>query len=356
MGITIKRKDAEDIFLRALQLARSERALPKEWIDQTNNVAAAESKTFTAVLGTALLAKATDRHIHTLALREDAGHKGWSARSLAKEVLVPCCKRADIDIRTTGAEPLNNQPFLRANVVSPEMKVRPGTEADLEYLCQCLELADFLENETALAAFAAFLRARIKASGGDKGVAIEGKPLAMARLVESTVAFVAAHIEGGKVGQALVAAILDLVFEDVRTRKVNDPGRKWPGDVGAFVAGKLSLSVEVKQRAFTETEVVQFVDRLATAKVSRGLVAALAQGSTLLATERLSVAALKKHGLLLDVVVGARRLLLDTIRYIDDTKLALLPTLGLKRLKEIEASEKVQRAWVEATTEQQPAE
>jgi len=353
MGITIGRHAAEEVFQRALHLARSDAELPAEWIERTDRVASSGNKTFTPVLGTALLAKATDRHIDAFSLREDGSHKSYSARSLAKDVFVPCCKVADIDIRTTGAEPLNNQPFLRADRIGVEMNVRRGTEGDLAYLCECLERADFRENETAVAALAAFLRARIKATGDLEEVGIEGRPLAMIRLVDSVAAFVEAHSEGGKVGQAIVAAILDLVHKEVRTRKINDPGRGWRGDVGAFVEGRISLSVEVKQRPFTESEVLQFIDRLGADRVPRGVVAALAQGGVHLDADRVSEGA-TRYGVALDIVVGVRRLLLDVIRHIPGDPheaMALLPKLGLQRLKEIEASEAIQRAWVEATTE-----
>lgn len=354
MGITIDRRGAEGVFQRALRLARSDAELPEEWITRTDKVALAKSQTFTPALGTALLAKATDRRVDALSLKKRAGHKSYSARGLAKGVLVPQCRIADIDIRTKGAEPLNNHPFFGEASVDESLEVKNGSEEDLAYLCECLRAADFLENESAVAAFAAFLRARIRATGELEEVGIEGKPLATARLVDSTSAFVESHSEGGKVGQALVAAILDLVFRDVRTRKVNDPSRNWTGDVGAFVENKVSLSVEVKQRAFTESEVLQFIDRLGADCLPRGLVAALAQGGSPLDAHQLAEVARSRFGVTLDIVLGVKRLLLDTIRYIPEDPhevMALLPKLGLQRLKEIEASEEVQRAWVEATTE-----
>jgi len=354
MGITVDRRTAEGVFQQALRLARSDVALPAEWIERTDRVAASTNKTFTPALGTALLAKATDRHVDAFSLREGGSHKSYSARSLAKNVLVPCSRVADIDIRTTGAEPLNNQPFLRADRIGVELNVRRGTEADLAYLCECLARADFLENETALAALAAFLRSRIKASGELEEVGIEGRPLVMARLVEATAAFVAAHSEGGKVGQAVIAAALDLVHGEVRTRRINDPSRGWTGDIGVFVQGRISLSVEVKQRPFVESEVLQFIDRLGAERVPRGLVAALGQGNAPLDTERLAASAWTRFGIALDIVLGFRRLLLDVIRHIrgdPHEAMDLLPKFGLQRLKEIEASEGAQQAWVEATTE-----
>lgn len=353
MGITIDRRAAEEVFQQALRLARSDAALPEEWIERTARIANAKSQTLTPALGTALLAKATDRRVDALSLQTGSSHKSYSARGLATGVLVPQCRIAGIDIRTKGAEPLNNQPFFGASSVSESLKVKKGTEGELRFLCECLREADFLENEAALAALAAFIRSRIKATGELEEVGIEGRPLAMARLVEATAAFVEEHSEGGKVGQAIVAAILDLVHADVRTRKVNDPSRRWTGDVGAFVDGRVSLSVEVKQRPFTESEVLQFLDRLGAERVPRGVVAALAQGNAPLEADRVAEGAMR-YGVALDIVLGVRRLLLDVIRHIPGDPhdaMDLLPKLGLQRLKEIEASEQVQRAWVEATTE-----
>lgn len=177
MGITIDRRAAEDVFQRALRFARSDAEMSEDWVARTDRVATSKNKTFTPALGTALLVKATDRHIDAFSLREEGGHKSYSARSVAKDVFVPCCKVADIDIRTTGAEPLNNQPFLRADRISVAMKVRRGTEADLAFLCECLEEADFLENEEAVIALASFLRARIRAAGELEAVGIDGRPL-----------------------------------------------------------------------------------------------------------------------------------------------------------------------------------
>lgn len=106
MGLTIDREQATIRFGQALVLARTDAVLPDEWIERTRRIGAARSKTFTPVVGTALLAKATDDAVDALSLREDESHKGYSARSVAKEVFVPCCVRAGIDIRNRGAEPL----------------------------------------------------------------------------------------------------------------------------------------------------------------------------------------------------------------------------------------------------------
>lgn len=353
MGIRIDRLAATSMFEQALRLARSESPVPEHWVDKTKRVASSKNITFLPVLGTALLAKATDRRVDAFSLREDEGHKSYSARSLAKDVFVPCCRTAGIDIRTTGAEPLNNQPFLRAEKISDGLKVRKSTVDDLRFLCECLTEADFLEDDFALMALAAFLRSRVDSALDSEVVAIDGTALAIGRLISAIENFVVNHVEGGRVGQALVAAVMDLVFEDVRTRRINDPSRGWTGDVGVFVGGRLSMSIEVKQRSMTKSEILQFMDRLVSDGVRRGLVAALAQVAGQLDARRLESTALERFGLHLDIVVGIRRLLLDTLRYVPNQEkaVALLPEFGLKRLRDIESSETVLAAWVKATTE-----
>ena len=350
MGLTIDRKAAEKVFAKALALARSSKPLPAEWLERTRLVAKAKSKTFTPVLGNALLAKATDRRVDAFSLREGEGHKSYSARSLAKEVFVPACASAGIDIRSTGAEPLNNQPFFHAERIGPDINVRENAREELAYLCECIERVDFLENQKALQALAAFLRARLAATGAIHKVELGTLRLSLAGLEKALDSFVAEDPEGGKTGQAIGAAILDLVFEDVRTRRVNDPGVKWPGDVGVFVKDKLLQSAEVKQRPATETEILLFAQRLQKAGVGRALVLAFAQGKAPLDPESLREKAAGLYGIELAVFLKPSQLLREAVRWAQhEVPVALdaLPKGGLSRLGEIEASQGRREAWAE---------
>ncbi len=350
MGLTIDRRAAEKVFAKALARARSRRPLPREWLDRTRRVAEAKSKTFTPALGTALLAKATDRRIDAFSLREGEGHKSYSARNLAKEVLVPQCIASGIDIRTTGAEPLNNQPFFHSQKIGPDIHVRENARDDLLYLCESLERADFLENENALNALAAFLRARLEVSEPPSRVSIGKVRMSLGELEKIVDEFMEGEPEGGKIGQALGAAMLDLVFEDVRTRRVNDPGVKWPGDVGVFIEEKLIESVEVKQRPATETEILLFAQRLQKTAVQRALVLAFAQAEAKLDLEALGRKAAELYGVELVVFLRPSELLREAIRWARrdlPASLDLLPTRGLARLTDIEASQARRRAWAE---------
>ena len=55
--------------------------------------------------------------------------------------------------------------------------------------------------------------------------------IAKVQLLEAAVQFTDEDSEGGKRGQALAAAAFDLVFDDVRMGRINDPSRRFPGDV-----------------------------------------------------------------------------------------------------------------------------
>jgi hypothetical protein len=346
MGLNIPRIAAERVFAKALKLARSRAPLPTEWIDRTRRVAESKSKTFTPVLGTALLAKATDRRVDAFALRESEGHKSYSARSLAKEVLVPCCVKAGIDIRSSGAEPLNNQPFLRATRISTNLEVKANAKADLQYLCECITRVDFLEDDSATKALAAFLRARSAATAARASVVIGRGVLPLQALEVAVDHYLEGDSEGGKTGQAVVAAILDLVFANVLTKRINDPSMKWPGDVGVFEKDRLVLSAEVKQRSFSETEILLLAKRLADAGAHRALIAALKQDDPL-DDLALRVSG-QEYGVEVFVYRQASVLLREGIRFAGrdlPVSLELFPARVLARLDEIEVSEARRLEW-----------
>ena len=348
VGLTIDKRTATERFGDALALARSNDPLPDEWLERTRSVSRARNKTFTPALGTALLAKATDDAVDALSLREDESHKGYSARSLAKEVLVPCCVRAGIDIRNKGGEPLNNQPFLRAARIGTHLKVKANAVEELKYLVESIERADFLRGRDALMALAAFLRARIEASELGTPIALGPGVLELAQLVAVLDKFLSGDPEGGKVGQAMATAVLDLVFADVKTKKINDPSSKWPGDVGAFDRGTQVLSGEVKQRPMTDAEILLFAQRLQAAEVHRGLIMAFGQGKEPLDDERLRYRAHRLCGVDLAFYCSAGSMLREAVLFApQDTPLSLakFPRCALVRMAELEVSSPRMQEW-----------
>ncbi len=346
MGVRLDYALAEDRLKAALELATSNAPLPDEWLERTARVGLSNSLTFTPMLGTALLAKATDDHVSALALKEGAAHNAYSARGIGHEVLVPFAQRHKINLRTTGAEPLNNQPFFRYEVVDRDMKVKAGSQQDLYYLVECLERADFLRAEEALLALAAFLRVRVLDAATELvGLDLPGT-IPLDALFAATQAFVVRDAEEGRRGQAFAAAALDLVFETVKTRRVHDPSRNWPGDVGVYDRfGNLMLSVEVRQKLVTDQDVSQFSRRLASADIRRGAIFALAVGQGALPhpsdpSERSSL-----H---LEVIVGVEHVLRTCVlmsRYPMDELLEQFPRQILRRLYELECRSATLDQW-----------
>src|SRR2546426_1451527 len=160
MPIRLDDAQARRRFAEALELARSGRELPAQWLERTRKVAQSPNRTFVAMLGTALLAKATDAQVDAFSLKTRDSPRAYSARSLCKDVLMPAATTARINMGATGREPLNNQPFFRYDRVGPDMAVRAGTRPHLDYLCDCLRAVERLDAAQALEALAAFLRVR----------------------------------------------------------------------------------------------------------------------------------------------------------------------------------------------------
>ena len=265
---------------------------------------------------------------------------------------MPACVAAGIDLRSTGAEPLNNQPFLRADRISADLNVKPKARKQLEYLCECLEQADFLENESALEALAAFIRTRIEATGSRPTVILGKATRALPNLEQVLDDFVAGDSEGGKTGQACTAAILDMAFESVTTKRINDPSSKWPGDVGVFdgATGALVLSAEVKQRPFAESEILLFVKRLSHAGVHRALVAAFGQGATALDVQGLRDKADDLYAVELAVFTEPSALLREAMLFSDadlPVSLVRFPERMMARLTEMEASAERRQDWAD---------
>jgi hypothetical protein len=335
-------------FQEALDLARSDTPLPPEWLERARKVGQSPSKTFIAMLGTALLAKATDARVDPFALKTRKHRSAYSARSLCKDVLVPCAVEAGVHLGTTGREPLNNQPFFRHERVGPDMTVRPSVRPHLDYLCDSLATMKSLDEKQAIRALAAFLRVRIE-EGPHRAVplAIE-RAIGVPDLAQSISRFISSDPENGKRGQALVAACLDLIFEDVKTTRVYDPSRHWPGDVVAMTDDTITLAVEVKQRPASDTELLQFAERCAQMNVHRAIAATLDPGQGPLYVDELRQEAWRRHGVHLSILEDASDLVHAALTWTSkplSEALAELPQLMATRLEEVEVSDEGLAAW-----------
>lgn len=341
MGLAVNLADAHARLEEAVQWAVSERAVPVEWTDWTNRVDASPSKTFTVALGTALLARATNPNVDALALKATSGPNAYSARSVGHRVLVPGAVEHGYDLRATGREPLNNQPFFRYDRINEIDRIHASARPFLPALIGACAAANELSAGEAVAALSAFLRVRIEAALSRQVFDLRGARVSMKDLIEQTEDFVTSDPEGGRRGQAFVAAAFDLASRHVRSSRVNDPSRRFPGDVQVLDGVVAVLAVEVRQKVVSHIEALQFAETLRKAAVATGLVAMLDPGQHELDVYDLLVDAETLHGVTLGVAYGVQDVLVSAAIWSGKSLAAVLsdfPQRMLARLEEIDTS------------------
>ncbi len=229
------------------------------------------------------------------------------------------------------------------------MKVRTNTRVHLAYLCESLGAAEALDQDGSLLALAAFLRVRLSEVPKPLTLELGKRILGVNDLVGAVTRFVTANPEGGKRGQAFVAAAFDLVFEHVKTSRINDPGRHWPGDVVIMRGNSVTLTVEVKQRRATDAEIRLFVARAREYGIDRAAVATLDPSQPVLPIDDLRSDAWRRQDVLLSVLEDIPAVLHAALTWTGqplDKALSAFPKMMAERLKELEVSPEGQLEWI----------
>lgn len=226
------------------------------WLERAKQVWALEERTYFPMYGTSLLARALDPEVDVFAIREKGG--GYSARSLCHNVLVPFVRRKGWSLKATGDEPLNNQPFFRVQESLKE-HVKVKNPSSFKRLIEEMEKVQGASPSEALIGLAAFLWVCRYNAPRPRQLAIFDikKADLVAPILREIALFVRSNSEGGRVGQALVAAALDASYgpERVRTSRVNDPSRDGFADVQVlFDESGVAAVYEVKQRSMPSAE------------------------------------------------------------------------------------------------------
>lgn len=347
MASTFNYDNARIVLEEACMRAESKELLSIEWHRTTALIAACRVKTYTPMLGTGLLARATDDTIDALSIKADSGEHAYSARSLCHQVLVPESVRRGFDLRARGREPLNNQPFFRYDRVDRIVRVKYPT--DFRMLLDALRHVGTLDKVDAREGLAAFVRQRLEAAHSVSHPTVDSSGIDFRRLIHDCSLFLAEDAEGGKRAQAIVAAALDVGYGDVRARRVNDPSRDIPGDVHVFSEGLPIVAVEVRAKPVPMTEILQFAEAVAKAGIPRALVVVLAAGQVAIDEKELWVEAWERNGVVVGLVGSVEDLLLQVFQWAD----VALPQgierfceSGMTRLVEIEAAEESLQSWV----------
>jgi hypothetical protein len=350
VAISVHKARARACLERAVAQAESNDPLPERWTAWTKEIGAAPSRTFTAALGTALLAKATDSRIDPLALKATEDPRAYSARTLGHQVLVPASVEFGFDLGATGREPLNNQPFFRYDRIDEMARVHAGARGAHHRLVECLSEVDQLTSSQALDALAAFLRVRTAVAESKAAVDLRAVSLSVTRLMDATEVFIAEDPEGGRRGQALVAGVFDVVYGTVRMGRVNDPSRRFPGDVQILAGTRVLLAAEVRQKPVTLEEVLQFASSVRTAGGGNAVMVALHPDQQPLDRTAVLERAEREHGVLMSVIDSADELIASALMWseqpINDV-LSAIPQAVADRLHEIEVTPAGIRRWRE---------
>lgn len=226
----------------------------------------ADIRTHIAFFGAALIAKSASRRADLFAIKPEHAPdnpNAFSARSLCHGVLVPLAAELDISLGVTGREPLNNQPYFRMVRLDDGTPVRASSRPPFEYMLELVREVDGAETEQeareALRAFIA-VRRRYQPTYADALGDVAISPDALKRAVK---ALVAENSEGGRRAQAVAAGLFDVFAgpERIESGRINDPSRKYPGDVCVRTAAdpdQWEKAVEVRDKPVRAADVQIF--------------------------------------------------------------------------------------------------
>lgn len=332
----------------AIALARSSDELPAVWVARVKRLGGLGIKTYIAALGGALLAKATDPRVDSLAQDEAAGPRGYSLRKAAEFLAQQNNGRYDLGAK--GRWPLNNRPFLGGPARIDEFtKISGKAQPAYEAFRDALRDLNRLERTEAIAALGAFLRVRMAVQEAEREAAravrrVESD-VGLEDLVEIVDRFVRAAPEGGRRAQALVAAILDCAFDDVELQPINSPH---PGDVRVLSGGQIVLAVEAKQLPVSESVASELSREAADLGADLALLVVIAEQHAQLDRDRAQREALRDHGTLLVACESALELI-ASVAVLSGAPAARieedLPGAFASRLREIGVSKKGQDEW-----------
>jgi len=356
MGITIKKARLQLVLEEAVALAESDGDLPEIWLKRVERISSSPSRTYIAALGTALLAKAADERVDALAIKSKAGTNAYSMRGVVA-VLAARASDYGYHLGVTGPEPLNNQPWFGSSRVDRITNLSAQVQPFHRDLVRYLSDLNRLSSDEALKALACFMRLRIAYNKEER--AQETLLRTPARdsfedLLDILETFVLNDPEGGRRGQALVAAVLDLAHDDVKLAAINDPRifdvtvRGNRGDI---------LGVEVKQKAVEESAIVHLAEEASRGGVSKVLFVGLAPDQRPLDRARAAHLAFQRHGVLAGIYEGVQELMTQVAL---QAPLALsdfvsaLPKQYLARMQTHGVSQEGQQYWVDICSSLDP--
>jgi hypothetical protein len=220
-------------------------------------------KTYLALTAVLLTARAMypSEKLDVLAIKAGKDPRGYSASSIGTK-LASFAKEQGIDLRANSSSPLNNQPFTFKERILEDMGVQPKFEIawrSFYYLAQKINDASPADAARVLSLLFHMCR-RVDAASVSVKVRQGGKA-SLDKVAAAVAQFTSAHVDGGKVGQAFVAGVLDLLYgaEQVILGDTQDPDASTPGDVQVKDSTGVWLWAEAKQKVIGTGDITGFL-------------------------------------------------------------------------------------------------
>lgn len=309
-------------------------------------------KSYIAVLGNAMLAKASNKRVDVFSLKAgDQSPGAYDARKPAENVLVPASQTHRFSLGATGPQPLNNQPFFRSYRIDTSMKVRGNAKPVLGQLINLLHEVSLCSRADAVLALAAFIVVRrdyVPTYSATTGSLAVGTADELASALQS---FVDERSDGGARAQAATGGLFDAWFsaDSVRVGKKNEPDRKVPGDVAiqGEPGGSYTRVFEVRDKAVPMHAALAFIAKVAGSSIARAGIVAVASDQKPLDQVELGTRA-REAGIDLIVFTGWIDLVRAVVFAADTRELATVESAVARvrvRLTELEVPEETVFRW-----------
>lgn len=348
MAERIDHREALRVLEECHRIAYSGDPVSPLWEQRTRQLAEMRSnKVAIAVLGTALLAKATNPRIDALSLHERSGPAGYQARTLAREVLAANAHRLGFVLGTKAPDPLASSPWFGAKRIDQIDKWRPRARVHADNLINWLST---LEAEEAKDALSAFLRVRMleaqRASQQRLPTFSDITAVSFDELVATLRPFIELQPEEGRRGTAAVAAAFAAAGFEVVARGVHDPGQT---DIDILDAeGAIAIGIEVKQKPATDKDALDLAAGARSVGATKAILCALDPTQVALDAPRLRRAAETEHAVMLHIIDSVEELLTFSILCGSTSRHEFLrdfPSRMAEYLDALEVTEEARERW-----------
>jgi len=359
MGFTPDRERAREVLFEEAEKLERGVEPPEAWverIEQLSQLCEASASTHIAFLGTSILAKAVNDNADVFAVKKGAGTEwAFSARGLGHNVLVPAAPELEIDIGSSGREPLNNQPYFRISRATEDVLLDIVRDpAPVRALVEILSELETCTASEARDALQAYIKVRREYVPEYPTVTDPASPVPVNEVSELIDSFVSERSEGGKRAQAAAAGLMDAVYGSKRVEagRINDPDRHLPGDVGIEAregVDEWARVLEVRDKSVSRSDAIKAIQKAATEGVPLLAIVAIAEGQEELPELEL-IDWGRERGVELVIYEAWEPLVVDAFFWgpgdLGETVVSSLRRVG-ERLKEVEASVESVEVWMD---------